>query len=74
MPDLLRSAVDRARLYKIVTLVDVDMQNPSGSTGSGSDQSPTDDSEGLRDFSARTVEMRRVTGYRIASEKLAGYL
>lgn len=74
MPDLVRSAVDRARLYKIVTLVDVDMQNPSGSTGSGSDQIPTDDSEGLRDFSARTVEMRRVAGYRIASEKLAGYL
>ena len=35
---------------------------------------PVDDSEGLRDFSARTVELRRAAGYRIAAEKLAGYL
>ena len=50
------------------------MQNPDGSTSPGSDRSPVDDSEGLRDFSARTVELRRSAGYRIASEKLAGYL
>lgn len=74
LPDPLRQRVERARLYKIVTVVDVDMQNPTGGTGSSSEQSPVDDSEGLRDFSARTVELRRAAGYRITAEKLAGYL
>ena len=74
MPGELRSAVDRSRLYKIVTLVDIDVQNPDGSTSPGTDQSPFDDLEGLRDFSARTVELRRSAGYRIATGKLAEHL
>jgi len=70
----LRLQVQRARLLKVVTVVDVDMQNPQGSTANAAEQVPVDDSEGLRDFSARTVELRRATGYRITAEKLAGYL
>ena len=74
MPDQLRHEVARARLFKVVTVVDIDMQNPSSSTAPSADQRPADDTEGLRDFSARTVEMRRSAGYRIAADKLAGYL
>ncbi len=74
MPDALRAEVDRARLYKIVTVVDVDMQNPVDGTAIGTEQSPVDDAEGLRDFSARTVELRRSAGYRITTEKLAPHL
>jgi predicted acylesterase/phospholipase RssA len=73
MPGPLRQQVERARLYKIVTVVNVDMQNPAGPATSG-EQSPVDDNEGLRDFSARTVELRRSSGYRIAAEQLAAFL
>jgi len=74
MPAALRREVQRAQLYKIVTVVDIDMQNPSGSTASTADQRPADDTEGLRDFSARTVELRRSAGYHIAADRLAGHL
>jgi NTE family protein len=40
MPAALRREVQRAQLYKIVTVVDIDMQNPSGSTASTADQRP----------------------------------
>jgi NTE family protein len=74
MSEQLRRQVERARLFKVVTVVDVDMQNPDGSTAGSAEQAAVDDSEGLRDFSARTVELRRSTGYRITADKLAGYL
>jgi NTE family protein len=74
MPAALRREVQRAQLYKIVTVVDIDMQNPSGSTASTADQRPADDTDGLRDFSARTVELRRSAGYHIAADRLAGHL
>jgi predicted acylesterase/phospholipase RssA len=74
LPEALRLQVERARLLKVVTVVDVDMQNPLGSTASSVEQVPVDDSEGLRDFSARTVELRRSIGYRITAERLAAFL
>jgi NTE family protein len=74
IPDALRREVERARLYKVVSVVDIDMQNPQGSTSGSAAGNPIDDAEGLRDFSARTVEMRRSAGYRIAAEKLAIHL
>jgi hypothetical protein len=48
------------------------MQNPSDGTSGA--QHAVDDNEGLRDFSASTVELRRAAGYRIAADILAGYL
>jgi predicted acylesterase/phospholipase RssA len=74
MPDTLRKAVERAHLYKIVTVVEIDMQNPNGGTARSAEQMEIDDSEGLRDFSPGTVELRRAAGYEIATEKLAGRL
>lgn len=74
MSDELRAAVERARLYKIVTVVEIDMQNPTGSTHSAAEQMEIDDSEGLRDFSARTVELRRAAGYDIATDTLTPHL
>ena len=47
---------------------------PGRRHGLGTEQSPVDDAEGLRDFSARTVELRRSAGYRITTEKLAPHL
>jgi predicted acylesterase/phospholipase RssA len=73
MPERLRREVERTRLFKVVTVVDIDVQNPAAGPMSSA-QNPVDDTEGLRDFSARTVELRRSAGYRIAAEKLADYL
>ena len=72
LSDQLRHDVERARLYKLITVVDVDMQDPGD--GQPAPQSPLDDSEGLRDFSPRTVEFRRAAGHAIATKRLTPLL
>jgi NTE family protein len=72
MTDELRGRVQRAALYKVVSVVDVDLQNPEDDT-TGAEQ-PFDDADGLRDFSAATVERRRSAGYTIAAARLAHVL
>jgi len=54
----LQELIDRAREYKLVTVVDIDMQ-----TRAGGGEDPSDDVDGLRDFSAATVQRRREQGY-----------
>ena len=72
LPADLRHRIERARLYKLVTVIDVDMQDPGD--GEPDKQKPFDDLEGLRDFSPKTVERRRSAGYRIATRRLSAHL
>ena len=72
LPDNLRHDIEQARLLKLVTVVDVDMQDPSDSEPAK--QKSFDDLEGLRDFSPKTVERRRAAGHRIATKKLSVHL
>ena len=72
LSDKLRHEIEQARQFKLVTVVDVDMQDPSD--GQPARQNPLDDHEGLRDFSPRTVEYRRAAGYIIATKRLTPYL
>jgi predicted acylesterase/phospholipase RssA len=69
MTPILQERVDRAREYKLVTVVDVDMQTrmQGGKVGA---EDPTDDKDGLRDFSAPTVACRRERGYANAYNSL----
>jgi len=59
MTPLLQERVDRAREFKLVTVIDIDMQTRAA--GGGED--PTDDKDGIRDFSAPTVASRRAHGH-----------
>jgi predicted acylesterase/phospholipase RssA len=69
MTPILQERVDRAREYKLVTVVDVDMQTrmQDGRVGA---EDPTDDKDGLRDFSAATVACRRERGHANAYSSL----
>jgi len=66
-PDL-AARVSWAREFKMIDIIDIDMQNPSGELRP---QNAADDEFGLRDFSSGTVRRRRDAGYRIARERLA---
>ena len=65
----LKKRVDRARQFKVIQVVDVDMQDPSD--GEPRPQDPADDQDGLRDFSPPTIERRRAHGYALAMKRLA---
>lgn len=65
----LKAQVDRALQFKVVKVVDVDMQDPSD--GEPFPQDPSDDQDGLRDFSPSTVERRRAQGYALTMKRLA---
>jgi len=65
----LKARVDRALQFKVIKVVDVDMQDPSD--GEPVPQDPADDQDGLRDFSPPTVERRRANGYTLAMKRLA---
>lgn len=61
----LQERVQRASEYKLVTVVDIDMQ-----TRAGGGEDPTDDKDGIRDFSAPTVACRREHGHANAYNSL----
>lgn len=69
MSDDLKARVARARAFKTIHVVDVDMQNPVVE-GRPRAQDPSDGEFGLRDFSSPTVRRRRDVGYRLARERL----
>ena len=60
-----KARVDRVREFKVIRIVNIDMQDPDASAAPGM-QHETDGEDGLRDFSPRTVRRRREDGYRIA--------
>jgi NTE family protein len=66
----LSERVARARAFKTINVVDVDMQNPN-IEGRPRLQDPSDDEFGLRDFSRETVSRRRADGYRLVRDRLA---
>jgi NTE family protein len=66
MTPILQERVDRAREYKLVTVVDIDMQTRAP----GGAEDPTDDKDGIRDFSASTVAARREHGRANAYDRL----
>src|SRR5262245_24318430 len=70
LDDWLKARIEEAQLYKILDAVtQIDFQDPS--TGPvPRPQDPSDDADGLRDFSPPTVTRRRRNGYAIAREKL----
>jgi len=55
MSPALQQRVARAREYKLVTVLDIDMQTRT--------ERPTEDRDGIRDFSAPTVAARRAHGH-----------
>jgi len=61
--------IARARQYKTVEVVDIDMQDSSETDPA--QQDVADDRYGLRDFSAPTIERRRANGYALAMRRLA---
>jgi NTE family protein len=65
----LRRRVDRANRFKVVKVLDLDMQDPSHAPLPGR-QDVADDQDGLRDFSPATVERRRAHGYEFAMGQL----
>jgi len=65
----LKARVDRALQFKVIKVVDVDMQDPSDLEPAPQD--PADDQDGLRDFSPPTIERRRAHGYALAMKRLA---
>jgi predicted acylesterase/phospholipase RssA len=69
MTPALQEQVERAREYKLVTVVDVDMQTRLHDGRPGAED-PTDDKDGLRDFSAATVACRRERGHANAYNSL----
>ena len=65
----LKRRVDRANRFKVIKVLDLDMQDPEHSPLPGrqeAEQDPADDQDGLRDFSPATVERRRAHGYEFA--------
>ena len=71
-PDL-KARVAHALRFKVIRTVDVDMQD-RGSVPMPDAQDEADDQEGLRDFSAPTVERRRRYGYELALRQLTPFL
>ena len=65
LPPALRTQVERFARLKLVNVIDIDFQD----RGSGG-EAGFDDANGLRDFSARTVEQRRSDGYALAAARL----
>src|SRR3954468_19265740 len=65
----LKARVDRALQFKVIKVVDIDMQDPSDSDPTPQDSA--DDEYGLRDFSPPTIERRRANGYALAMKRLA---
>ena len=69
MTPILQERVDRAREFKLVKVVDIDMQTRMQGDKVGAED-PTDDKDGLRDFSAATVACRRHHGHANAYNNL----
>jgi NTE family protein len=69
MTPVLQERIDRAHEYRLVTVVDVDMQTRMHGSRIGAED-PTDDRDGVRDFSAATVACRRERGHHNAYEAL----
>jgi predicted acylesterase/phospholipase RssA len=68
--DWLNARLDEARRYKVIEcIVNIDMQDPAA-TLVPSAQSPADDKDGMRDFSAETVRRRRRDGFKFAQDVL----
>ena len=68
--DWLNARLDEARRYKVIDcIVNIDMQDPAV-TLVPSAQSPADDKNGMRDFSAETVHRRRRDGFKFAQDML----
>jgi predicted acylesterase/phospholipase RssA len=68
--DWLNARLDEARRYKVIDcIVNIDMQDPAV-TLVPSAQSPADDKNGMRDFSAETVRRRRRDGFKFAQDVL----
>lgn len=68
--DWLNARLDEARRYKVIEcIVNIDMQDPAV-TLVPSAQSPADDKDGMRDFSAETVRRRRRDGFKFAQDVL----
>jgi len=66
----LNARLDEARRYKLIdAIVNIDMQDPAV-TLVPSAQSPADDKDGMRDFSADTVHRRRRDGHKFAHDIL----
>jgi NTE family protein len=66
MTPKLQERVDRAREFKLVTVVDIDMQARAESKS----EALVEDKDGIRDFSAPTVAARREHGYASAYNNL----
>jgi NTE family protein len=69
----LKRRVDRANRFKVIKVLDLDMQDPEHSPlpdRQEAEQDPADDQDGLRDFSPATVERRRAHGYDFARRQL----
>ena len=69
LPPALAAEVARFARLKLVDIIDIDFQD-RGSAG----EAGFDDENGLRDFSARTVEQRRARGYALAAARLGPIL
>jgi predicted acylesterase/phospholipase RssA len=68
--DWLNARLDEAGRYKIIdAIVNIDMQDPAA-TLVPSAQNPTDDKDGMRDFSPDTVRRRRRDGFKFAHDLL----
>ena len=61
----LKARVDRALQFKVIKVVDIDMQDPSDST-TRRRRNSADDEYGLRDFSPPTIERRRERGHAVS--------
>jgi NTE family protein len=66
LPTDLRQKIDKAKLYKVVEAIEIDLQNADAAGG----QQPFDDAGGLRDFSPAIVDKRRRVGHALALRKL----
>jgi NTE family protein len=71
-PDL-RARVAHALRFKVIRTVDIDVQDRGDAPTAGA-QDSADNQEGLRDFSAQTVERRRQYGYDLATKELTPLL
>jgi NTE family protein len=67
----LKARVDRALQFKVIKVVDIDMQDPSDSDPTPQDSA--DDEYGLRDFSPPTIERRRERGHALGMKRLAPF-
>ena len=66
----LQRRIDRARLCKLIRIVDIDVQGVTAGEAVD-DQHASDGQFGLRDFSRETVRRRRAEGYRVARTSLS---